>query len=195
MLTQEQMWHKKNVIREKRGLNLDNAMSLKIKEGVVQYKCQHMHHKGFRNRACFLVTCDARVSPTSISGIVFMDCWTVRCSTTLFVASEIGLKGTVITLKIARVYSGFCGHFVEAFKRCSKYEYPNLCKVHSSIFFSFPFEGLLLGGKTAGTSLERELLYMMTQSVLILLLLTLLVSVFLWLWDWLFNTPNHGKSL
>lgn len=33
------------------------------------------------------------------------------------VASEIGLEGVVITLKIASVYLGSCGHCVEALKR------------------------------------------------------------------------------
>lgn len=36
MLTQEQMWHKKNVTKEKRDLNLEKIMLLKIKEGIIQ---------------------------------------------------------------------------------------------------------------------------------------------------------------
>ena len=62
-------------------------------------------------------------------------------------------KGTVIILNIASVYPGFCGKFVEIFKSCSKYEYPNMCKVHN--FFSpFLHEGLFLGGLLKKTSIR-----------------------------------------
>lgn len=129
-----------------------------------------MNHKCSRNRECFLVSCNTQVLLTFRNGIVFygllaysLHYYTLCCFWDQCGRSSHYFKNCQC---LSRFLWPFCWSFQKMFQTwVSKYEQSTQISPPP-----FSFWGLALGRairKTPGSSLERELLYVMTHSLVI----------------------------